>query len=530
LGEHSLKKGADKHSTISKLTKLGLTLILLLVFFSAFSVFRFEVSAEDTVLSLQPQASRIVGSGVEFQVNLTIASVVDLYGWQVKLYYNPALLNGTALAEGPFLKNAGTTYFLGTLNNSYSPTQGLVTMGCSLVGNVSGVTGSEVLATITFRTKTLGSCLLIPSETKLGNPAGGAISHIVLYGAVDVVPPVRNVAVEGVTLARNEVGEGRTVEVTVVVADTGDKTENFTVNLYANGTLFGTLDVVNLIAGTQRSLSYIWNTTGLPLNSSYQVRAEATPVPDEADLSDNVYVDGFLKITQGKHDIAVTRIVPQYTTVFEGRKDNITVTVVNRGDFSETFNVTVYYDDFQLGNTVISNFPYGERRDIIFAWDTSGVHSNQSYTLRAVCSTVPGETNLQDNTLVDGSITIVPRPSRIIDISDVRPSNQFGQPVSGFTRGSMAYFRVTINSSSVIPEQLLLTVNVYDANNLSIAVISFRGFIAPGSATFILGSAIPSTANIGSGIVYADALTDWPHLGGTPYCPEKSATFQINRP
>lgn len=503
----------------------ALWVLFLLLLFLSFSELKISVAA--TVLSIQPQLSRVAGSDEEFQISLALTDVSNLYGWEIKLYYDPTLLNGSKLSEGPFLKSAGSTYFFNSSNDNYNATHGRIALACTLIGNISGVNGGGILATMTFKAKALGSCLLLLSNTKLGNPQSELMPHLTENGVVQVVPPIHDVAIKNVAPLKTEVGEGSPVDVSVLIANEGDRPEDFIVSLYANETLIDAKNVLGLPKNSMETLTFVWNTSGLPINNKYQLKAEASPTLGETDLADNIFVDGHVKITERKHDVAVIRITTQYTSVYEGRKVDITVTVANKGDFPETFSVTVYRDNTLVSTANVQNLQYGEQRSLVFTWDTAGVTSNRSYTIKATANQVAGETNVDDNTLIDGSIMILPRPALYLNVASVVPSDQYGQPVSGFTRGTVAYFTVNMTCNSINPEFVLLTLNVYDPNNASIAVISFRGFLAPGSTTFLLGSVIPATSLLGNARVYVNALSDWPHLGGTAYCPERVATFQI---
>lgn len=53
----------------------------------------------------------VTSIGDTFSVNITISDVIDLAGWEFKLYYLPSNLNGTNLEEGPLLKEGGSTFF-----------------------------------------------------------------------------------------------------------------------------------------------------------------------------------------------------------------------------------------------------------------------------------------------------------------------------------------------------------------------------------------------------------------------------------
>jgi hypothetical protein len=499
-----------------------------LIFFLLFCTpIQIQVLADATVVSLNPPSNRVWGAGAVFSVDVIVSNVVNLYGWQFTLYYDSSLLNGTSITEGPFLKSVGNTYFPNSLNDNYNATHGRVTAACSLLGNISGVSGNGVLATVTFMAKAVGSCLLVFSNTRLGDPQGVAIGHDVSNGAVEVVAAIHDVAIKNVAVSRSEIAEGRTLEVYVLVANEGNRSENFTVNLYANDSLVATEPVMNLAAGVQANLALEWNTTGAMTNSSYQIKAEATPVPEEIHLDDNVFLDGSVQVTPKNHDVAVDGVVPQRTTVFEGQSVNVTVGVINNGAYYETFNVTLYYNNTVLSTKNVASLPYGERRNLNFVWDTAGVGSNRSYVMKAVASQVSGETDILNNTFTDGAITVLPREALFINVTGIIPCDQNGQALNTFTEGTIAYLKITVGSNSMEPEPLLLTVNTYDSGGNTIGVISFNGPTAPGETTFVLGSPIPIGVRTGTATVYVNALTDWPQFGGVAYSPERRGTYQI---
>jgi hypothetical protein len=83
---------------------------------------------------------------------------------------------------------------------------------------------------------------------------------------------------------------------------------------------------------------------------------------------------------------------------------HINVTVLNNGEFPETFNVTVYANFTEVGKREVT-LNLGENTTITFIWNTTGFDKG-NYTIMAVADTVPGETDLADNTLVDGWIIV----------------------------------------------------------------------------------------------------------------------------
>jgi len=59
--------------------------------------------------------------------------------------------------------------------------------------------------------------------------------------------------------------------------------------------------------------------------------------------------------------------------IYPGWKISINVTVRNEGDFTETFNVTVYYDHHTIGTQNVTNLAPGANTTLTFPWNTTGV-------------------------------------------------------------------------------------------------------------------------------------------------------------
>jgi hypothetical protein len=86
--------------------------------------------------------------------------VSNLYGYQFKLYYDSTIVNGTGQpTEGSFLSSGGgQTYFeIVSFTDDYNSTYGIVWIIGTLTGSVPGVSGGGVLATIEFKSLTVGA-------------------------------------------------------------------------------------------------------------------------------------------------------------------------------------------------------------------------------------------------------------------------------------------------------------------------------------------------------------------------------------
>jgi parallel beta-helix repeat protein len=105
-----------------------------------------------------------------------------------------------------------------------------------------------------------------------------------------------------------------------------------------------------------------------------------------------------------RHDITVTAVAPSKTVVGQGYSLNINVTLANQGDYTETFNVTVYANTTSIAsqNVTLSS---GNSTAINFTWNTAGF-AKGNYTISAAAEILPGETDTTDNNLTDGWITV----------------------------------------------------------------------------------------------------------------------------
>ena len=104
------------------------------------------------------------------------------------------------------------------------------------------------------------------------------------------------------------------------------------------------------------------------------------------------------------YNTATTNITPQKIVVCQGYTMNINVTIANQGDFTETFNVTLYANTTTIETKQITLTSLNSTT-ITFTWDTSGF-AKGNYTISAYAWPVQGETHTADNTLIDGWVFV----------------------------------------------------------------------------------------------------------------------------
>jgi len=105
-------------------------------------------------------------------------------------------------------------------------------------------------------------------------------------------------------------------------------------------------------------------------------------------------------------DVAVTDVTVSDTVVYVGEIVDITVAVHNYGGVAESFNVTVFYNTTVIEMKNVSDLAAGASEVLTFNWDTSEMQSCSNYTIKALASVVPDETNTLNNVYVDGNVKV----------------------------------------------------------------------------------------------------------------------------
>jgi hypothetical protein len=113
--------------------------------------------------------------------------------------------------------------------------------------------------------------------------------------------------------------------------------------------------------------------------------------------------------------LAIVDVIPSRTQAYEkfvvGTRVyesimNITVIVRNDGDMTETFNVSTYYDDTLIGTQTVTNMGPDANTTLTFSWNTTNLPLYVNYTIKAYAPEVPGETSVENNLYLDGTVII----------------------------------------------------------------------------------------------------------------------------
>jgi len=127
---------------------------------------------------------------------------------------------------------------------------------------------------------------------------------------------------------------------------------------------------------------------------------------------------------QTVHDVAVASVGVVYPWgateamgIYPSWKINVTVAVRNEGNFTESFNVTIYYNQtstewVNIGNQNVTDLAAGGETTLTFLWDTTGVspsvvnHTYTVYAIKTEASEVPDEADVTNNVRIEGTVWI----------------------------------------------------------------------------------------------------------------------------
>lgn len=222
-----------------------------------------------------------------------------------------------------------------------------------------------------------------------------------------------DVAVVSVQPQSQEILVGEILTILVTVANKGTMMESFNVTLYFDSFAIQTVTVYSLPPANNQTLTFYWNTANLPAGD-YTMSAYAEPVAGETNLENNLFTDGQVRLLLPPngfvHDVAIINVTASPSTAYVGDDIEIMVEAANFGNYTETFNITAFYDNSTIfGRQVISLTP-GQTTTIESKWRTSNVTAD-TYHIRALAETVFGEVNTENNAFTDGQVTLFSRSS-----------------------------------------------------------------------------------------------------------------------
>jgi uncharacterized repeat protein (TIGR02543 family) len=195
--------------------------------------------------------------------------------------------------------------------------------------------------------------------------------------------------------------------VTATFTQIGQQYYTLTVNVVGNGTVTISPQNATYLSGTIVSLTAVPAANWVFQGWSGDAIGVQNPV--NVTMDGNKTVTATFTLVSVGHDVAITAVSVSPSQVQAGEVVQIVVVAANLGGYSETFNVTVYYDSniIQVIPTV-SMLPRSSET-LTVEWNTTNINPGV-YTMSANATIVEGDTNPDNNNFTDGQVTITSTP------------------------------------------------------------------------------------------------------------------------
>jgi peptide/nickel transport system substrate-binding protein len=110
-----------------------------------------------------------------------------------------------------------------------------------------------------------------------------------------LIKPFSGIGITDVTPSKTIIGQGFTLHVNLKILNYGVHDQDSTVTVYANSTVLAK-QTNSLTRMNSTTVTFLWDTTSV-VKGNYTIKATATSVLGETDLSDNTLIDGWIIVT-----------------------------------------------------------------------------------------------------------------------------------------------------------------------------------------------------------------------------------------
>jgi len=222
-----------------------------------------------------------------FSINITVEAVENLTVCQFNLTYNTEVLDIFGINFHKVLGQAPKPKIISDDEAGY--------VWIKLTYTTPITTSDSVpLVSIEFHVAALGASPLDLKDTELLDDKAQPIPHEAEDGFFCTL--IRDVAVVNVVPSRKWVYQGRLVNITVTVENKGMINETFQVRTLYDSNVIESVTIQELPPGNETAFTVVWNTENVSACYNYTISAEAETVPYEFNLTDNTYINGFVKI------------------------------------------------------------------------------------------------------------------------------------------------------------------------------------------------------------------------------------------
>ncbi|MEM3699754.1 MAG: PKD domain-containing protein [Candidatus Bathyarchaeia archaeon] len=285
----------------------------------------------------------------------------------------------------------------------------------------------------------------------------------------------RDIKLETIGVSSKLLLQNLTLTISVKIKNYGDWAESFMVSVYYNKTAVDTdtlwepisvQSVVKMAELSELTLKFYWNTSGVTPEAYYYIMANATELPHEERVNDNVLLssEAVFITAEIRHDVAVVDIdikASVGTTEFNLpvlRGENVTVhlTVASVGNVPETCDVTLHVIA-PNGTLLLSktwealNLDPGDTLRLTYIFSSADLLGG-NYTA-SVSAVIQEEDYNPDDNSMDEIFRIITPPTLVFEVPSeihVGDTITFDASASEFPDGEIAVFEWTFYQGGLL--------------------------------------------------------------------------------
>ncbi|MGA9387777.1 MAG: cohesin domain-containing protein, partial [Candidatus Bathyarchaeia archaeon] len=179
---HGMKKTAKsrKAGMLGIIVLLSIMLLALSAVKPVYSANQIDEKEQEIALVLRPLTiiDYSLGPSEEFDVNISALNAAYLHGFQMRLTYDPALVECKTIQEGDLLNVFGNTRTFYTVNN----TLGNVYISSNLTSSDAIANGNGTLAELKFQVIGRGETAFKFNDVSLYNSSGTSLPYVTYNG------------------------------------------------------------------------------------------------------------------------------------------------------------------------------------------------------------------------------------------------------------------------------------------------------------------------------------------------------------
>ena len=351
--------------------------------------------------------------------NITIINAYNIHSIHMKIKFNSTVLHATSVLKGEILP-------LNTqLSHSINNESGFVTV--QINSTETSINGNGTIVNLSFHVFANGTSNIELQETSLIDAFGNQVEHSVEDGMFSNIF-IAKIAVDPQRIINPELLPPSKFNLNITIDDVVDLYE-YSITLKFNPEILSCIGIIfteplnetnyipnfkinNTEGYVQIQVQYYEPSPPITLTEpttiatlTFRVRGigSSNLTLENVELKNyygqpityEVYNGFFMSVIR---DVAVLDIQASPSIIYGGQSINISITVKNEGNITESFNINIYANNTLITTYTVTDLKPNQVFQVNIIWDTDNIRCG-IYTLHCTIPPVPYERDLSDNEL-----------------------------------------------------------------------------------------------------------------------------------